>query len=160
MDTLNQIKQRMNETELVMGNRPSRQRRHLPIAATSSTHQKKSTHHKHIPLIKMTYDSPHETVAEDIDMASTSAYEIPNKEHMNQRKARKNRYTNDVKNRYAIEMKNRYTDRYANWKKYLLRIIGFSWVIFVIIRVYYSLQNEDYSNLSLFHFIVNWIQCK
>ncbi|KAI8356722.1 hypothetical protein EDC96DRAFT_545901 [Choanephora cucurbitarum] len=42
-------------------------------------------------------------------------------------------------------------------RKYLVWLISAAWILFMIYRIFNSIQKEDYANLSLVHFIALFI---
>ncbi|GAN03626.1 hypothetical protein MAM1_0044c03081 [Mucor ambiguus] len=135
----------MNEQESMidMGKRPSRQRRHLPTSITSAAKTRSDTERRNIALINMFNEKKDEN-CKSTGYEPTTTVTKRRKPHQQQRHQHKQKARQFVTKSKA---------KAVSTTKLILYTLSSLWIVFVIYRIYYSVQTEDMSYLSIVHFI-------
>ncbi|KAF1798224.1 hypothetical protein FB192DRAFT_1439845 [Mucor lusitanicus] len=130
----------MNEQESMidMGKRPSRQRRHLPTSITSAAKTRSDKERRNIALISMFNEK------KDDDCKSTG-YE-PSTTATRRRK-------HQIHKQKARQFVTKSKATAVSTTKLILYTLSSLWIAFVMYRIYYSVQTEDMSYLSIVHFL-------
>lgn len=111
--------------ELEMGNRPSRQRRHLPLSVTSSVTEKRpsSERNERLSLLKMSFRSESQ-------------------------EEKKTKQSEKVGRRKGL-------NKEQGKMKRMIRFTLVLWILFILVRLFLSFKQQDFGNLSLVRFMSN-----
>ncbi|CEP12382.1 hypothetical protein [Parasitella parasitica] len=137
----------MNEEESMvdMGKRPSRRHRHLPTSITSAANTRSSEKRRNVTLLGMFNDkedkSSKTTGYQPTGIATTVKRRRPHQPQRQIHKQKARQIVTKSKTTAAITTK--------------LALYAFSsmWIMFVLYRIYFSMQTEDFTYLSTVHFI-------
>ncbi|ORE07780.1 hypothetical protein BCV72DRAFT_304283 [Rhizopus microsporus var. microsporus] len=125
----------MQNADLYMGSRPSRQRRHLPTAITSSVTEKRPANEreKRLSLLKMTFGNDSQKLKDGSTKKTTAATSKRSKGY-------------DLKK--------------SSKRKTVIWFISVLWLLFILFRVFFSLKQQNFGYLSLVHFISNLVNAR
>lgn len=123
----------MQNADLYMGSRPSRQRRHLPTAITSSVTEKRPANErgKRLSLLKMTFGNDSQKLKDDSTKKTTAS---------------KRSKGHDLKK--------------SSKRKTVIWFISILWLLFILFRVLFSFKQQNFGYLSLVHFISNLVNAR
>ncbi|KAI8636958.1 hypothetical protein BD408DRAFT_71102 [Parasitella parasitica] len=133
------------ESILDMGKRPSRQRRHLPTSVASAASTRSSKERRNVTLLGMFSDkkdkSSKTTGYQPTETTTTVKCRRPHRPQQQTHKQKARQFVTDSK------MSAMSTPKLA---VYTLSIV---WIMFVLYRIYFSMQAEDFAHMSIIHFI-------
>ncbi|KAK4517778.1 uncharacterized protein ATC70_001122 [Mucor velutinosus] len=136
----------MNEQESIvdMGKRPSRQRRHLPTSITSAAKTRSNKERRNIALISM-LNQKEDDNCKSTEYEPTTTATRRRKPHQQQQQ--------QIHKQKARQFVTKSKKTAVSTTKLILYALSSLWIVFVMYRIYYSVQTEDMSYLSIVHFI-------
>ncbi|KAI8355562.1 hypothetical protein BD560DRAFT_407189 [Blakeslea trispora] len=139
----------MDTEQIEISQRVSRKRRHLPTSITSAVTSRSNHDYRHIPLLKMSYRKEQSKSEDEVEPeANTTA-----------RSGKQNAYQRRPKNQAKLKRKAMLLvskeARNESSKKHVIWLMSAAWILFLVYRIFNSMQKDDYGNLSLVHFVAN-----
>ena len=133
------------ESMIDMGKRPSRQRRHLPTSITSAAKTRSDKERRNITLINMFNEKKDDNSSKSTSYEPATTATKHRKPHQQQQQ--------QIHKQKARQFVTKSKTTAVSTTKLTLYTLGSLWIAFVIYRIYYSMQTEDMSYLSIVHFI-------
>ena len=140
----------MNEQEstIDMGKRPSRQRRHLPTSITSAAIGRSDKERRNIALLNMfneKKDDNYKSTGYEPTATTTTKRRKPHQQQQQQQQ--------QIHKQKARQFVTKSKTTVTSTTKLILYTLSSLWILFVIYRIYFSMQTEKFSYLSIVHFI-------
>lgn len=140
----------MNEQESMidMGKRPSRQRRHLPTSITSAAIVRSDKERRNVALLNM-FNGKKDKNCKSTGYEPTTTTTTTKRRKPHQQQQQQQQIHKQKARQFVTKSKTTATST----TKLILYTLSSLWISFVIYRIYFSMQTEDFSYLSIVHFI-------